>query len=82
MIKIVSQFNIIQMRDNMNEDIDSDTNFYKAQCKTSPYYMDSEFNNYVCSKPLCDDQFSILQINARSLNKNRQTKTTYWQFTF
>ena len=54
----------------MNEDIDPDTNFYKAQCKTSPYFMDSEFNNYVCSKSLCDDQFSIIHINARSLNKN------------
>ena len=43
MIKSVCQFNIIQMHNNMKEDIDPGFNFYEAQCKTSPYFMDSEF---------------------------------------
>jgi len=44
----------------MDENIDPNrfNNFYEAQCflhSDIPYFLDSEFKNYVCSKSLCDN---------------------------
>lgn len=53
-----------------NDDIDPDCNFLRSNCKNSPYFMSEEFNAYVEQNSINDRKFSLLHINARSLQCN------------
>ena len=50
-------------------DIHPDYNFLKGNCKHNSYYLDCEFNDLVSRNNL-NNKFSVLHINARSLNTN------------
>ena len=68
--KICSQY-CLTTRD----DVDPDSQFYSAQATSNcNNYLPEEFNNICTSLP--DTSFSVLHVNARSLNKNLENLTS------
>lgn len=65
-----AQLHLIKNSLTFDRDIDPDKNFVQANCKQSEYYLDYQFNEYTQNTKIEQNAFSILHVNARSLNKN------------
>jgi len=66
-IKNSRQLSIISKSICSDDDIDPDLNLLHTNYKNSPYYLDTEFNDFIDKSSLSNANFSILHINARSL---------------
>jgi len=53
-----------------NKDLDPDRIYVKPNYQKSEYYMDFELNEFISNKSVTSDSFSILHVNACSLNRN------------
>ena len=65
-----NQLKIINTSITGNKSLDPDNNLIKSNYKSSQYFTDSEFNDYMGKYSIANDNFSILHINARSLTAN------------
>lgn len=54
----------------IDSDIDPDENFLNETRNSSKYFLTTEFNDFIKDRNINSSNFSILHINARSLNKN------------
>lgn len=71
MLKLADHLNIINASNATDdEDIDPDKNFLEASYNSVNYLMPNDFNELVTKHVICNENFSILHLNARSL-KNK-----------
>lgn len=67
LIKNAAHLNIINNVHIVNEDIDPDRNHYRTNRATVEYYLADKFNVFVSKYDLTTENFSILHLNAQSL---------------
>ena len=72
-----SQLNLVNKFCAVDDNIDPDKNFIKPHCKRVKYWMQEELNDYVKLNGLQDDNFSMLHINACSLNNKMDDITNF-----
>ena len=73
------QYDVINSLCPLDNNIDPDENCLLGSCKPTRYWLSSEFNNYIKKSKFDNKNFSILHLNARSLNNKLDDVTHFVQ---
>lgn len=73
------QYDVINSLCPLDNKIDPDENFLLSSYKPTRYWLSSEFNNYIKKSKFDNKNFSILHLNARSLNNKLDDVTHFVQ---